>query len=117
MVRDISERRDGPPLSANSMGGYERSRMDEMEPFGSSRGMYYSNSMNQDGLTNRVWPKTRMLLAIASRMYKEKVINLEQRGKLKDLILDSDRRLETALNEYYLDSDRNLLYQNLISLI
>ena len=59
----------------------------------------------QDFLTQQVWPRTRMLLAIVSRMHKEKILNLDQRGAVKDLILDSDQRLHTILNQYYLDGD------------
>jgi len=39
-------------------------------------------------------------------MYKDKWITWEQRGKLKDMILDSDILLH-ALNQYYVDGDRN----------
>lgn len=82
----------------------------------SYRNIYFANPQNQDLLTNRVWPKTRILLAIVSRMHKEKVIDLDQRGRLKDLILDSDPRLHQALNDYYIDNNRTNLYRNLINL-
>lgn len=111
MVRDMSERRE-----PESFGVDQRANPDSIDPFLTTRNLYYTNADNQDMLTNRVWPKTRMLLAIVSRMYKEKVVNLDQRGKLKDLIIDSDPRLNAPLNDYYLDGNRNNLYRNLISL-
>ena len=87
-----------------------------VEPLMRYSNSFFSSPTCQDTLTNRVWPKSRILLAIASRMYKEKVINLETRGKLKDLIIVSDPRLEAALKDYYINGDRTQLYRNLISL-
>lgn len=131
MVKDLSEgvnndsndRRLGPTTSGNSLANLynlgapeSRSRLETIEPFLTYKNSYFSNPQTQDLLTNRVWPKTRILLAIVSNMHKEKAINLDQRGKLKDLILDSDPRLHAALNEYYIDGNRNLLYRNLIRL-
>ena len=130
MVKDLSgvghsesnDKRLGPTTEGinyifYSIGKTEnRGRLEIIEPFLTYRNSYFSNPQNQDLLTNRVWPKARILLAIASNMYKEKAINLDQRGKLKDLILDSDPRLHAALNQYYVDGNRNLLYRNLVSL-
>lgn len=63
-----------------------------------------------------MWPKIRMLLAIVSRMHKEKVINLEQRGALKDLIIASDPRLHAVLNDYYIEGDKGNLYKAFVLL-
>ena len=53
-----------------------------------------SNRSNTQGiLTTHVWPKSRMLFAVVSKMSKEGVLNAKQRGVLKDLILDYDSRL------------------------
>ncbi|CAI2371778.1 unnamed protein product [Moneuplotes crassus] len=95
----------------------QRVDFDTSGSFFSYRNSHFSNPQTQDFLTNRVWPKTRILLALASRMYKENVITLEQRGKLKDLIIAADIRLQAALNEYYIDGNRAILYRNLVCLI
>lgn len=120
IVKDLSESKnhDLPSEvrpSPTSLG--QRSSLENKESFLSYRNSYFSNPQTQDFLTNRVWPKTRILLALASRMYKENVISLEKRGKLKDLIIAADPRLQSALNEYYMNDNRALLYRNLISLI
>ena len=68
-------------------------------------------------LTNKVWPKERILLAIASRMHKDKIIDLDERGTLKDMILDADPRLHAVLNDYYIDCDQNNLYRSIKMLL
>ena len=57
-------------------------------------------------LTTHVWPRSRMLLSIVSRMYKESTINQDQRTKLKDLIIDEDMKLIQCLQTYEMDGDR-----------
>jgi hypothetical protein len=52
-----------------------------------------SNGHAQGLLTTHVWPKSRMLFAVVSKMSKEGVLNNKQRGILKDLILEYDPRL------------------------
>jgi hypothetical protein len=49
-----------------------------------------SNGHVQGMLTTHVWPKSRMLFAVVSKMSKEGVLNNKQRGILKDLILEYD---------------------------
>lgn len=70
----------------------------------------------QGTLTTHVWPKSRMLLAIVSKMSKEGVLDCEQRGILKDLILDYDPRVMRCLQEYETGGNRDKLYENLLSL-
>jgi len=41
-------------------------------------------------ITAQVWPKSRMLLAVVSKMAKEGALDAAQRGALKDLILEYD---------------------------
>ena len=67
-------------------------------------------------LTNHVWPKSRMLLAIVSRMYKEGKLDSISRGKLKDLIIDEDPRLLQSLQQYEMDGDRRVLYSSFLKL-
>lgn len=67
-------------------------------------------------LTNSIWPKSRMLLAIVSKMFKEGLLNKNQRGVLKDLIIDNDQRILNLLKQYEADGDRNVLYKNFLSL-
>ena len=50
-----------------------------------------------------------MLLSIVSKLFKEKFISLEQRGILKELILDKDHNLLNILTTY--ENTRN--YKNL----
>lgn len=57
-----------------------------------------SNRSHAQGiLTTHVWPKSRMLFAVVSKMSKEGVLNAKQRGVLKDLILEYDSRLVGCL--------------------
>ena len=58
-----------------------------------------------------MWPKSRMLFAIVSKMFKEGVINEKQRGVLKDLILDHDSRLMSSLQNYESLGDKDKLYR------
>lgn len=67
-------------------------------------------------LTKFVWPKSRTLLSIISKMFGDKYINADQRGVLKELIIDRDPTLIQFLNEYEITSDHFKLYQNIISL-
>lgn len=55
-----------------------------------------------------------MLFAIVSKMSKEGYLNEQQKGSLKDFILDYDQRLLTCLQEYEIGGDREKLYYNLI---
>jgi ribosomal protein L15E len=49
-------------------------------------------------------------------MYNEKFINIEQRGFLKELIIDRDSNLIHFLNEYEVTNDCTKLYENIIKL-
>jgi len=69
-----------------------------------------------EGLTGHVWPKSRMLLAIVSKMAKEGIINHQQRGLLKDLIIETDSRIINCLRQYELDGDRKKLYKDCLNL-
>ena len=68
-------------------------------------GQYNSNT-----LTTHVWPKSRMLFAIVSKMNKEGDIDELQRGILKDLILEHDPRIMNCLAQYEADGMRERLY-------
>lgn len=57
-------------------------------------------TIGSNGLTTHVWPKSRMLFAIVSKMSKEGVVNEKQRGILKDLILEHDARMLGCLANY-----------------
>ena len=65
-------------------------------------------------LTTHVWPKSRMLFAVVSKMQKEGLLNPQQRGVLKDLILDYDQRLLSCLQEYEQSGDSEKLYYNFL---
>ena len=65
-------------------------------------------------LTTQVWPKSRMLFAVVSKMSKEGLLNEAQRGVLKDMILDYDQRLLLSLQEYEAGGDRERLYYNFL---
>lgn len=67
-------------------------------------------------LTYHVWPKSRMLLAIVSRMLKEGLLSPEQKGKLKDLILDEDSKMLQCLQQYEMDGNRKVLYSSFLKL-
>jgi hypothetical protein len=67
-------------------------------------------------LTYHVWPKSRMLLAIVSRMLKEGLLSDEQKGKLKDLILDEDPKMLQCLQQYEMDGNRKVLYSSFLKL-
>ena len=64
-------------------------------------------------LTTTVWPKSRMLFAIVSKMSKEGSLNEVQRGVLKDLILEQDTRLMNSLAIYEQSGDRDKLYHSM----
>ena len=72
--------------------------------------------MSSNGLTTHVWPKSRMLFAIVSKMSKEGVVNEKQRGILKDLILEHDSRMLSCLATYEAQGDRDNLYRNFIDI-
>ena len=61
-------------------------------------------------LTTHVWPKSRMLFAVVSKMSKEGVLTPEQRGILKDMILEYDSRLVSYLQEYDRLGNKDRLY-------
>ncbi len=67
-------------------------------------------------LTSLVWPKSRTLLSIISKMYSEKYINAEQRSILKEMIIDRDSTLIKYLNEYEITGDSLKMYQKIIDL-
>ena len=73
-----------------------------------------SNRSHTGILTGQVWPKSRMLFAIVSKMSKEGVLNSQQRGILKELILDYDSRLVQCLSEYDKYGNKDTLYRNLL---
>ena len=73
-----------------------------------------SNRSNTGVLTGQVWPKSRMLFAIVSKMSKEGVLNSKQRGILKELILDYDSRLVACLSEYDRAGNKDKLYRSLL---
>jgi len=72
---------------------------------------------NKINLTNQVWPKTRTLLSISSKMFREKIITHDQRGVLKELILDQNPNLYGYLSAYESNNNYKLLYENIIKLI
>jgi len=67
-------------------------------------------------LTYHVWPKSRMLLAIVSRMLKEGLLSPELKGRLKDLILDEDPKMLQCLQQYEMDGNRKILYSSFLKL-
>jgi hypothetical protein len=79
-----------------------------------------NNESNRGGmninLTSCVWPKSRTLLSIISKMYSEKYITCDQRSILKEMIIDRDKTITMHLNEYEVSGDSIKLYQNIIKL-
>lgn len=71
-----------------------------------------SSGQRSGALTTHVWPKSRMLFAVVSKMSKEGALNSKQRGVLKDLILESDSRLLQMLQEYESGGNRDKLYDS-----
>ena len=67
-------------------------------------------------LTSAVWPKSRTLLSIISKMYKENIINAEQRCALKEMVIDRDSNLYKILISYEVTGDSNKMYQNILKL-
>jgi len=67
-------------------------------------------------LTTHVWPKSRMLFAVVSKMSKEGVLNTKQRGVLKDLILEYDSRLLAQLQEYDRIGNKEKLYYGFLQI-
>ena len=76
----------------------------------------FSDMPMSAGLTTHVWPKSRMLFAIVSKMSKEGVVNDKQRGILKDLILEHDPRMLGCLANYEAQGDRDKLYGHFIEI-
>jgi hypothetical protein len=67
-------------------------------------------------LTKYVWPKSRTLLSIVSKMFVENIIDEHQRGCLKELIMDHDERLIQILQDYEIGGDYLRLYECIRSL-
>ena len=67
-------------------------------------------------LTKNVWPKSKTLLSIVSKMFSECYIDENQRGILKELIMDYDEKLMHILNEYEESGDSVRLYDCIIRL-
>ena len=86
---------------------------------------FVTNSKNDRvNLTNEVWvnnlliqPKSRTLLSIASKMYKENLITSKQKGILKELILDDNKNLGMFLSLYEMNNNYKILYDNIIKLV
>ena len=76
----------------------------------SAAAAYDGRTTHTNTLTTHVWPKSRMLFAIVSKMSKEGDINETQCGVLKDLILENDNRIMTCLANYESDGQRDRLY-------
>ena len=75
-----------------------------------------NNHRANRNLTNNVWPRSKTLLSIVSKMFLEYYINEEQRGLLKELIMDYDDKLMQILNEYEISGDCIRLYECIINL-
>ena len=122
--------RNARPLSGNPGGSMRMTRnrpveLNSSRP-GSANILQMANSRNnseksaaaaydgrggvQNTLTTHVWPKSRMLFAIVSKMNKEGDIDELQRGILKDLILEGDQRILNCLDQYEADGQRDKLY-------
>eukprot|EP00743_Colponemidia_sp_Colp-15_P006566 GILK01007074.1.p1 GENE.GILK01007074.1~~GILK01007074.1.p1 ORF type:complete len:395 (-),score=45.81 GILK01007074.1:158-1309(-) len=69
--------------------------------------------VSEGHLTKDVWPTSRLLLAVVSRMFKEGLLDTTQRGHLKELILERDSRVLQCLREYEADGDRTKLFSTL----
>jgi len=67
-------------------------------------------------LTFHVWPKSRMLLSIVSRMLKEGLLSRRQKGRLKDLILEEDSHMLKCLQQYEMDGNRKQLYSSFLEI-
>ena len=57
-----------------------------------------------------------MLLSIVSKMSKEGRLSKTDRGKLKDLILDSNPKILQILHEYEVGGNQQKLYSDFIKL-
>jgi hypothetical protein len=71
-----------------------------------------NNKLNIN-LTKYVWPKSRTLLSIISKMFIENYINEKQRGTLKELIMDHDERLLQILHDYEISGNCKKLYDDI----
>ncbi len=56
-------------------------------------------------------------LSIIADMYNEELINVEQRGMLKELILDNDEKLKNYLETFHRIDDRSILYSSILDLL
>jgi len=57
-----------------------------------------------------------MLFAVVSKMSKEGVLNNNQRGILKDMILEYDSRLVSCLQEYDRVGNKDRLYRKFLQI-
>ena len=57
-----------------------------------------------------------MLFAVVSKMSKEGVLNNNQRGILKDMILEYDSRLVSCLQEYDRVGNKDRLYYQFLQI-
>jgi len=94
----------------------ERDRKNETWTGGFEKAQAGGIGIKSDFLTGHVWPKSRMLLAIVSKMSKEGLLNAQQKGVLKDLIIEDDPRIMQCLKQYEVDGNRKSLYKNCLHL-
>jgi len=94
----------------------ERDRKSETWTGGFEKAQAGGIGIKSDFLTGHVWPKSRMLLAIVSKMSKEGLLNAQQKGVLKDLIIEDDPRIMQCLKQYEVDGNRKSLYKNCLHL-
>lgn len=74
------------------------------------------NSRKNINLTQTVWPKSKTLLSIVSKMFSDCYIDENQRGLLKEMIMDYDDNLMQILSDYEVSGDSNRLYECIIRL-
>ena len=82
--------------------------------FSNTTGNSEFNQKMNINLTSCVWPKSRTLLSIISKMYLERYINSQQRSTLKEMVIDRDTSLTKHLNEYEVTGDSLKMYQKII---
>jgi hypothetical protein len=88
----------------------------QIEREGRNSIQFLNNQKSNLSLTKFVWPKSRTLLSIISKMYAESYINAEQRGVLKELIMDYDKNILSILAEYEVNGNSYEMYQSIINL-
>lgn len=71
----------------------------------------------ESSLTTSVWPHPKLFLNIIRKMYKQGLINFEQKGELKERILAGDQGLEEILVEYEKTGEREALYTRIQALL